>query len=210
MGHREGSCRKLQSGLACAVALGLLNLCAAQEAKMTTQVPENLYQGQLVSYPGPWAFEIGRAAIILVSDQELDMLSDPDKVLNLSMTFDKQEGSLRQVCERAKAAGQRTLILAFDHFFNQYRPGQDAPRRLTPDMDEYVGKMAAISKFAAGYGLGLELSLLSPLEVGPAFRAATGESGTWMHYREGLRDPKTGRYDVQLWQQQQCATTRGR
>ncbi len=176
---------------------------------MTPQVPENLYQGQLVSYPGPWAFEIGRAAIILVSDQELDMLSDPDKVLNLSMTFDKQEGSLRQVCERAKAAGQRTLIVAFDHFFKQYRPGQDAPRRLTPDMDEYVRKMAAISKFAAGYGLGLELSLLSPLEIGPAFRAATGESGTWMHYREGLRDPKTGRFSVQLWQQQQWCNNKG-
>jgi hypothetical protein len=173
------------------------------------EVPENLYSGELVSYPGPWEFQLGRSGIILVSDEELEALSDPDKVLNLSVTFDKREASLRQICERGQSLGHRTLMVAFDHFFKQYRPGQDAPRRLMPDMDEYVERIAAIGTFAAQYGLGLELSLLSPLEIGPAYAAKTGESGVWMHYRKGLRDPETGAFSVQLWQQQQWVNNKG-
>jgi len=144
-----------------------------------------------------------------VSDQELLDLSDPDKVLDLSLTYEKHTDSLRSICERAKAAGQRTLILAFDHFFSQYRPGQHRPRALTPDMDEYITRIAAISKFAQQYGLGLELSLLSPLEIGPAYAKQTGESGIWMHYRKGYRDPISGAFSVQLWKQQRWAHNKG-
>lgn len=172
-------------------------------------VPENTFRGELVSFPGAWSFQLGKSGIILVSDKELEALADPDKVLNLALGFDKQEASLRQTCERAKAAGQRTLILAFDHFFSQYRPGQEGPRRLTPDMDEYVKRIAAISKFAQGYGLGLELSLLSPLEIGPAYEKATGESGLWLHYRKGVRDPQTGAFSVSLWRQTKWANNKG-
>ncbi|MBM3493185.1 MAG: hypothetical protein FJX72_02500, partial [Armatimonadetes bacterium] len=180
-----------------------------EAATMQQHVPELTYKGELVAYPGPWAFQIGRAHIILVSDQELKDLSDPDKVLDLSLTFDKHEASLRKLCEQAKATGQRTLIIAFDHFFSQYRPGQHRPRELTPDMDEYVERIAQISKFAQQYGLGLELSLLSPLEIGPAYAKQTGESGVWMHYRKGYRDPATGAYSVQLWRQRQWAHNKG-
>ena len=176
---------------------------------MGSNVPERVYAAELVRYPGPWSFQLGRAGIILVSDEELEALSDPDKVIDMSMTFDHVEKSLRKVCEEAKASGARTLIVAFDHFFAQYRPGQNKPRRLTPDMDEYIQRIADISKFAAGYGLGLELSLLSPLEVGPAYRAKTGESGVWMHYRKGLRDPKTGAFSVQLWRQKRWVNNKG-
>ncbi len=181
----------------------------AQTQGAMPSVPENLYSGELVSYPGPWSFMLGRACIILVSDEELEQSSDPDKLLNLSLTFDKVEKSLRQVCEEARNGGARTLIVAFDHFFKQYRPGQDQPRRFTPDMDEYVKRIAAVGKFAQEYGLGLELSLLSPLEIGNAYRKATGESGMWMHYRKGLRDPKTGTFDVQLWRQHRWTNNKG-
>lgn len=182
---------------------------AKESPTMQERPRELLYKGELVAFPGPWAFQIGRAHIILVSDQELRDLSDPDKVLDLSLTFDKHTASLRQICERAQAAGQRTLILAFDHFFSQYRPGQHKPRELTPDMDEYIQRIAAISKFAQQYGLGLELSLLSPLEIGPAYSRETGESGVWMHYRKGVRDPATGAFSVQLWRQRQWAHNKG-
>ncbi len=193
--------------LALCAVLASTALC--QEEAAMSDVPENLYRGELVTYPGPWAFEIDRAHIILVSDQELEALADPDRVLDLSLTYDKHEASLRQICEQARAAGQRTLVIAFDHFFGQYRPGQDKPRSLTPDMDQYVERIAAIGKFAEGYGLGLELSLLSPLEIGPAYTAATGEAGTWMQYRKGLRDPQTGAFSVQLWEQLKWANNKG-
>jgi hypothetical protein len=181
-----------------------------KESAKEGRVPEKVYKGELVSYPGPWAFQIPKSSIILVSDQELEDLADPEKAINLSLGLEPQMESLRQICERANSQGQRTLILAFDHFFSQYRHGQgDQPRTLTPDKKEYVDLIAPISKFAAGYGLGLELSLLSPLEIGPGYQAETGESGTWMHYRKGLRDPDTGAYSVQLWRQKKWAANKG-
>jgi hypothetical protein len=164
----------------------------------------------LISFPAQWAFQIPKSAIILVTDQQLEALSDPDRVIDLSLTRKHEAASLRQICERARARGERTLILSFDHFFSQYRPGQAGkPRRLMPDMDEYVQRIAAISRFAASYGLGLELSLLSPLELGQAYRAKTGESGVWMHYRKGLRDPLTGAFSVQFWRHQRWANNKG-
>ncbi|HOZ49978.1 MAG TPA: hypothetical protein PK468_25495, partial [Candidatus Hydrogenedentes bacterium] len=182
---------------------------AGAEPAMSERAPEQVYETDLVRYPGPWSFQLGSAHIILVSDEELDALSDPDKKLNLSLGFQPDEKSLRQVCEEAQARGARTLKVAFDHFFSQYRPGQDKPRTLTPDMDEYVARIARIGAFAAEYGLGLELSLLSPLEIGPAYRARTGECGVWLHYRKGLRDPETGAFSVQLWRQNRWANNKG-
>ncbi|MBX7258886.1 MAG: hypothetical protein K1Y02_21160, partial [Candidatus Hydrogenedentes bacterium] len=190
------------------MAMGLALVAYAQDT--VNPVPEDVYKGELVAFPGPWSFQLGKSHIILVSDEELEFLSDPDKQFNMSLGLEPRMDSLRAVCERAKAAGHRTLTIAFDHFFQQYRPGQgDKPRRLTPDTDEYISRIAAVSKFAQEYGLGLELSLLSPLEIGPAYRAQTGESGTWMHYRKGIRDPQTGTYSVQLWQQRRWGNNKG-
>ena len=179
-------------------------------ASLMSAAPENVYRGELLTYPGAWGFSIGKQAIILVRDDELEaMASDPDRVLNLSLGRRADNQSLRRICERARSLGQRTLIVAFDHFFAQYRPGQNAPRRLMPDMDEYIRHIGAIGKFAAGYGLGLELSLLSPLEIGKAYAARTGETGIWMHYREGLRDPVTGGFSVDLWRNLQWVNNKG-
>ncbi len=176
---------------------------------LAAQAPENVYRGELLAYPGPWAFQVGKQGFVVVRDDELEAIAaDPGRVMNLSTGRPRNE-SLRQICERAKARGHRTLSVAFDHFFAQYRPGQETPRRLMPDTDEYIQKIAAIGRFASQYGLGLELSLLSPLEIGKAYATRTGEAGIWMHYREGLRDPKTGAFSVQLWRQQRWANNKG-
>jgi len=78
-----------------------------------------------------------------------------------------------------------------------------------PDTDEYIAKVARLSDTLRTHGLGLELSLLSPLELGPGYRQRTGESGRWVQYREGLRDPETGRYEVQLWQHRRWTNNKG-
>ncbi len=201
----------IRQGGVCLIALFLGTMfCAAGEQGMSGKVPENTYRGELIAYPGPWATSIGRAHIILVRDQELiDLANEPDKVLDLTLTHDKREESLRMICEKAQKAGQRTLVLSFDQFFAQYRPGQHRPRELYPDTPDYVKYLSKIARFAQGYGLALELSLLTPLEIGPGYRRETGESGVWMHYRKGLRDPKTGEYSVQLWRQQSWANNKG-
>ena len=182
----------------------------ASEGNATDLVPENVYQGELVSFPGPYAFLLNRPHIILINDDQLRALADPDVPVDLSLTYDKRVESLRQICEHAQAAGQRTLIIAFDYFFSQYREGgQKIPRQLTPDRPAYIELIAKISQFAQQYGIGLELSLLSPLEIGPGYYEETGESGRWMHFRKGLRDPETGAYSVELWRQHQWGNNKG-
>jgi hypothetical protein len=36
-------------------------------------------------------------------------------------------------------------------------------------------------------------------------RRETGESGVWMHFGKGLRDPDAGKYSVELWKQERWA-----
>jgi len=192
----------------CAALSGLLLVFSALSAP--AQAPELVYRGDLLAFPGAWSYQIRASSIILTTDEELEILAaEPDRVLNLATGRVPRNESLRQICERAQASGQRTLKIAFDQFFRQYRPGQDTPRRLTPDMDEYVQRMATVGRFAQQYGLGLELSLLSPLEAGPAYMKSTGESGTWMQYRKGVRDPGSGAFSVQMWRQLRWVNNKG-
>ena len=189
-----------------------LGLCMSMMTRLDSAElpPESRYEREMIAFPAQWSFSLPKQAIILTSDQDIiDISSDPDKVINLSLGFDKDEGSLRQRCEALKASGGQTLIIAFDHFFQQYRPGQNHARELMPDMDEYIEKIAKVSQFAQQYGIGLELSLLTPLEIGRGYRAQTGESGVWMQYRKGLRDPQTGQFSVQMWRQKRWANNKG-
>jgi hypothetical protein len=142
-----------------------------------------------------------QAVIILTSDKQLNDLLDPDRKIDLSLGIEKKFASLREVCETARKSGEKTLIIAFDEFFRQYREQAGTERLLTPDMDEYIEKIKKISDFAAGYRIGLELSLLSPLELGKAYQKSTGEGGRWLGYKTGYRDPSTGKFSMQMWQQ---------
>lgn len=175
-----------------------------------TGVSEKVYQGEMAAFPGAFAFMLPAPGIILISDEQLRQLAEGDTPVDLSLTYEKRVESLRKICERAQAAGYRTLKLAFDYFFHQYREGGQAePRSLTPDRSEYVELIARISHFMQEYGLGLELSLLSPLEIGPGYHEQTGEKGRWMHFRKGICDEKTGEYSVELWRQLSWANNKG-
>lgn len=163
-----------------------------------------------LTFPGPWQFSLHKGGIILVSDQQLEDLQDPDKVVDLSLSQTPNPTTLRKICEQTKAAGGRTVILAFDEFWTQYRSGQGGkPRVLTPDTDEHIKCVARLGETLKAYGLGFELSLLSPLEIGRGYARKTGESGRWVQYREGYRDPATGRYTVSLWEQRRWTNNKG-
>lgn len=163
-----------------------------------------------LKFPGPWQFSLHKGGIILVSDQQLEDLQDPDKVVDLSLSQTPNPTTLRKICEQTKAAGGRTVILAFDEFWTQYRAGQGGkPRVLTPDTDEHIKCVARIGETLKSHGLGFELSLLSPLEIGRGYARKTGESGRWVQYREGYRDPATGHYTVSLWEQRRWTNNKG-
>ncbi len=149
-------------------------------------------------------------SIILTSDQQLEDLTNPDKQVDLSLGYDKYIRSLRQICEEGRTRGSDELVVAFDEFFRQYRSDTGAERQLTPDMDEYVDKIKIISDFAKKYNLGLCLSLLSPLELGQAYKKQTGNSGRWLAYKVGFRDAKTGKFNISIWQQLYWTNNKGK
>lgn len=164
----------------------------------------------VILHPGPWQFQLPKGSIILVSDQQLEDLTDPDREVDLSLSATPNRTTLRRLCEEQRNAGSRTLILAFDEFWSQYRAGQNGkPRVFTPDTEAYLQRIAKIGVTLKQYGLGFELSLLSPLEIGAGYALQTGESGRWVHYREGWRDPATGRYSVGLWEQLRWTNNKG-
>lgn len=148
--------------------------------------------------------------IILTSDQQLRDLMDPDKKIDVSTGFNHVEKSLREVCEEGKKYGHSTLTVAFDEFFRQYRPQAGTERLLTPDQDEYVKMIKFISDFASKYGQGLQLSLLSPLELGPAFKNQTGETGQWVAYKVGRRNVSDGSYSIDIYQQMAWTNNKGK
>jgi hypothetical protein len=152
----------------------------------------------------------GQAVIILTSDRQLNDLLDPEKKIDLSLGIEKRFASLREVCESARKSGEKTLIIAFDEFFRQYREQAGTERLLTPDMDEYIDKIKKISDFAGKYKLGLELSLLSPLELGKAYKKSTGGAGRWLGYKTGYRDPSNGKFSLQMWQQLYWTNNKGK
>jgi hypothetical protein len=165
---------------------------------------------QLLTFPLQWKFSMPKQYLILTSDQQLLDLMDPDKKINTSLNFEQKYQSLREIREQAKQRGSSTVILAFDNFFRQYRKDAGAERKLYPDSDEYIARIKKISQFLGEYNIGLELSLLSPLELGPAFTRYGGESGRWVHYKTDLRDPETGTFSVMFWEQLAWSNNKGK
>jgi hypothetical protein len=167
-------------------------------------------QEKLLAYPDQWKFEIPTRTIILTSDQQLMDLQDPDKQIELTLRLEPVYGSLREICEDAKARGCHTVKLAFDDFFRQYRKESKSERNLTPDSDEFIAYVANISGFMEDYGLGLELSLLSPLEIGKVYARTENESGHWLHYTVDLCDSVTGKFSAKLWEQLAWSNNKGK
>ena len=167
-------------------------------------------QEQLLTYPDQWQFEKRALGIILTSDQQLIDLQDPDKQIELTTRTEPRWGSLRMICDTARARGAHTVKIAFDNFFRQYRQESNPERNLTPDDDQFIAYIKNISDFMADYDLGIELSLLSPLEIGKAYKKSTGESGRWVQYITDMRDPETGSFSTTLWEQLAWSNNKGK
>ncbi len=98
-----------------------------------------------LTFPLQWKFSLPRQTIILTGDQQLPDL-EPDKKINTSLGPEQRYGSLREIREKARQRGCRTVILAFDNFFRQY--GKDAGMNGNlPDSDECIARIQKISRF---------------------------------------------------------------
>ena len=144
---------------------------------------------------------------ILTNDQQLrDLANSPEKEIDNTTGISKSKMSLKQAVEQAKSWHSDQIVIAFDEFFRQYRDDKNTERKLTPDMDEYVNCIAKISNYTTkNAGAGLQLSLLSPLELGQAYRNQTGNTGKWAAFKVGMRNAQTGKFSIQMWQQTNVA-----
>lgn len=159
---------------------------------------------QLASMDWPWKSENPGVHIILISDAQFTNLADhPDEAVEKMYPWADAPVSLRQYCRDAAERGATTLRLAYDYFFG------GSERGMYPDTEAFQETLKKVHDVAAEFGIGLEPSVLSPLELGVGYNARTGEAGRWMHYREGLRDPETGEYEVSMWQQTQWCNNKG-
>jgi hypothetical protein len=159
---------------------------------------------ELAHMDWPWKAENAGAHIILVSDEQLiNLANHPDEAVEKIFPQDPEPVSLREHCRRSAERGATSLRVAYDYFFG------GSTRSLYPDTDAFQDALKKIHDVAQEYGLGLEPSILSPLELGVGYREKTGEAGRWMHYREGLRDPDTGLYSVMMWQQTRWYNNKG-
>jgi hypothetical protein len=159
---------------------------------------------QLANMDWPWQSEDPIIHIILISDEQFVNLADhPNEAVEKMYPWADEKISLAEYCRSAAERGASTLRLAYDYFFG------GSERSLYPDTDAFQVALKKVHDVAAAYGIGLEPSVLSPLELGAGYHAKTGESGRWFHYREGLRDPQTGAYSVMLWQQTQWCNNKG-
>jgi len=158
----------------------------------------------VAAMPGPWQSENPGTAIILVSDEQfLDLAEHPDKPVKQIHPHATEPVSLREHCRQSAARGATQMRIAYDYFFG------GSTRSLYPDSETFQAALKKVHDVAAEYGLGLEPSILSPLELGYGYQARTGESGRWMQYREGLRDPSTGQYSVSMWRHRRWCNNKG-
>ncbi|MDO5582126.1 MAG: hypothetical protein Q4G69_13435 [Planctomycetia bacterium] len=164
-----------------------------------------------IANPGVWSFGLKPPKyIIFTCDEELKVLVNPDQEIDLSTSPKKKVTTLRKICEETQKENIKTLTIIFDAFFAKFRSDQNQkPRQFRPDNEQYIEYLSGISKFAAQYGIGLELSFLTPLELGDSFKAQTGECGRWIQYREGYREKGTGRFSVFLWEQTRWQNNKG-
>ena len=159
---------------------------------------------KLVHLDWPWKAENRAGSIILISDEQFTRLASfPEEAVEKSTTWDEKPVSLNDFCRQLAESGGTKVHIAYDYFFG------GSTRGLYPDTPEFQDNLKKIHDVAQRYGLGIEPSVLSPLELGVGYKARTGECGQWMQYGEGLRDPKTGHYSVMLWKHTQWVNNKG-
>lgn len=152
----------------------------------------------------PWKAEEQSIGIILVSDDQFVTLAEhPDEAVVKPHPRAEEPVSLRDYCRMGASGGATKLRIAYDYFFG------GSQRSLYPDTEAFQDALKKVHDIAEEFGLGLEPSILSPLELGVGYKAKTGESGRWMHYREGLRDVDTGAYTVMMWQHLRWTNNKG-
>ena len=122
--------------------------------------------------------DLCRDSIILVSDEEFETLAnDPDRVDEFGNYLHAAGRESSAESANGLAGGPRTLIIALTISFASTAGSGGSRGDSCPTWTNTSHQIAKIGRFAQQFGLGLELSLLSPLEIGPAYERSHWRGG---------------------------------
>ncbi len=195
-------------------------ICAMTLSVSFAQAPEIPRRAELLKYNGPWRFQWPRDGVaVFTTDAQFEryvgdaVAVDEGKPVPTHEAVDPVRGgdNFSESVRAVRNSGGDTMKLFFDYFYRKKTSAtaEDEPRRYMPDSDAYIEKIAALSRIAQKSNVGFSLSFLSPLEIGRGYTEKTGETGSWLQYRKGVRDPVTGQFSVQLWRQLQWSNNKG-
>ncbi|MCE5260231.1 MAG: hypothetical protein LLG44_14410 [Chloroflexi bacterium] len=136
-------------------------------------------------------------ALIITSDDEMRALGD-DPLMQVR-AFDGKFGDLVESC---KASDGALINVAYDFFFG------GNVRELFPTSPECVRAFKALHDVARAGGVGFGASVLSPLDLGPAYYREKGRGAGSHQFQEGELKPD-GSYAVPIRVQQRWFHNKG-
>jgi len=124
--------------------------------------------------------------LIITSDEEMEKLEkDP------GMKVRAFDSSFTDICRNLPGKGGAHVDVAYDFFFG----GKE--RKYFPTSDQCIQTFRALHDIAKQHGLGFGASVMSPLDLGPAYSSLKDHCGQTCQFREGMIDSE-GRYEVKL------------
>jgi len=138
-----------------------------------------------------------QGALIITSDEEMEQLER-----NPAMKARAFGQGMVEIAESLKGIDDALVNVAYDFFF-----GGDQ-RRYFPTSPQCIRTFKKLHDVARERGVGFGASVLSPLDLGPAYRLEKGRGGQSHQFQEGMIRPD-GSYSVPLRIQRQWFHNKG-
>jgi len=141
---------------------------------------------RILEFPPKFRMLRPTGTLIITSDEEMERLEkDP------GMKVRAFDSSFTDICRNLPGRGGAHVDVAYDFFFG----GNE--RKYFPTSDQCIRTFRVLHSIAEQHGLGFGASVMSPLDLGPAYSRLKDHCGQTCQFREGPIDSQ-GRYDVQM------------
>jgi hypothetical protein len=168
---------------------------------------------QTIKKQGVWRLFDKHVTLIITDEKQLEtIIEDPAKPLfeNDDRGFSgekdnlyRENTSLIDICREGRDKGAERLELSYDFFFG------GSKRTNYPDSEVTLKAFKVVHDIAHEYGMGFSASIISPLDVGGGYARKYDDTGYTYQYKEGLIDPVSGNYNVEIVLQRQWYNNKG-
>ncbi|MDO8586520.1 MAG: DUF1080 domain-containing protein [Armatimonadota bacterium] len=180
----------MSCGLMCAMAVfGAIGVICAVPALGSERQIVKLSEVQMMLRP--------QGALIITSDEEM-------RTLEAGPNFKVKafDGRLEDIAKGLEGYDGALINVAYDFFFGLNK------RELFPTSPQCVRTFKALHDTARKHGVGFGASVLSPLDLGPAYYREKGRGGQTHQFQEGELKPD-GSYSIPLRAQRQWFHNKG-